>query len=262
MEGRAPGAAEPVPDRFWDLYSRYYDAVRHVMPYRKLLWDVYQALELRPGMQVLDAGCGTGNFEAFLQEKQAPAVAIEALDFSEAMLQIAREKVGALPSVRFVRGDLDSPLPYLDGAFDRILSINVLYALEDWDRTVRELLRVLKPGGRMVITTSAPDFRFVPLLVDHFRRVGNIWGFRRQARTVLRSLGVFSTMGLGSLALNVLVINRREGQGRYRSLDRDDMHAFLAGHRENGLDEFSIEPALADQNLLATATKVSPAYAS
>ena len=56
------------------------------MPYRKLLWDAFEALELEPGMRVLDAGCGTGNFEHFLAEKNHPPIQIDAVDFSAEML--------------------------------------------------------------------------------------------------------------------------------------------------------------------------------
>ena len=53
-----------------------------LMPYRKLLWDAFEALELEPGMRVLDAGCGTGNLEHFISDKNHPRVTIDAVDFS------------------------------------------------------------------------------------------------------------------------------------------------------------------------------------
>ena len=67
-----PSAAGPSSDGFWDLYSRVYDAVYHLIPYRGLLWQAYEALSLEPGMRVLDAGCGTGNFEHFIAGKNPP----------------------------------------------------------------------------------------------------------------------------------------------------------------------------------------------
>ena len=88
-------------DGFWDLYSRVYDSVYQLMPYRKLLWDTYQALDLRPGMRVLDAGCGTGNFEHFVHQKNPPSVCIDAIDFSASMLSIAGRKNAGLDNVAF-----------------------------------------------------------------------------------------------------------------------------------------------------------------
>lgn len=141
------------------------------MPYRKLLWDAYQALELEPGMKVLDAGCGSGNFELFVSEKDPPAVEIEAHDYSPAMLARARKKcAGRLDCVNYPRGDFNGQLPYADATFDRIVSVNVLYALEKQDNAMSELLRVLKPGGRIVLTSPAPGYGWGPLVVDHFQR--------------------------------------------------------------------------------------------
>ena len=77
-------------------------------------------------------------------------------------------------------GNLSSPLPFPDATFDRILSINVLYALPDPDFTMRELLRVLKPNGVIVVTSPAPEFAVTALVIDHFKRVKNIWGAWRK----------------------------------------------------------------------------------
>jgi len=259
MEGHASHVAEHDSDRFWDLYSRFYDCIYHLMPYRKLLWDTYQALDLEPGMRVLDAGCGTGNLELFISEKPHPPIVVEGLDFSPSMLARARSKCRDLDFVEFKQCDLNGPLPYPDASFDRIVSVNVLYALEERDETMRELLRILKPGGRIVITSPTPEFSIAPLLVDHVRRVRNIWGFSRKAQRVLSSVWILATSGVGSIILNVFVINRRESAGRYHSLDLTGLETFLARHRLSGLDDVHIEPALVQQNLFATATKVAAA---
>lgn len=259
MEARVRHAAEPATDRFWDLYSRFYDSIYHLMPYRQLLWDTYQALELEPGMRVLDAGCGTGNLELFVSEKPHPPVEFHGVDFSPEMLARARHKCRDLDFVSFAQCDLNKPLPYPDGSFDRIVSINVLYALERRDETMQELLRVLKPEGRIVLTSPTPEFSIAPLIVDHLRRVRNIWGLSRKVRRVATSGWVLATSGLGSIALNVLVINRRENAGRYTSLGFGDFEAFLERHRGTGLADVRIEPALVRQNLFATATKMTAA---
>lgn len=257
--GQAPQAAGHDSDWFWNLYARVYDSVYHLIPYRKLLWDVYRALELQPGMRVLDAGCGTGNFEFFISQKNPPHIEIDAVDFSTGMLRVAEKKCRDLDYVDFKWGDLTAPLPYADDTFDRIVSINVLFALPDWDHAMSEFLRVLKPEGTMVLTSNAVDYSFVPLVADHFRRVGNIWGASRKARTILKTARVMTTSALGSVILNTLVINRRESKGEYRGLDHAALRSFLERHRLSGLGEFSIGRALADQNLLATAVKAAQA---
>jgi ubiquinone/menaquinone biosynthesis C-methylase UbiE len=242
-------------DGFWDMYSRVYDSVYQLMPYRKLLWDTYQALELEPGMRVLDAGCGTGNFEHFLHQKNPPRVRIDAIDFSAAMLDVASRKNATLDNVEFARGDLGARLPYDDATFDRILSINVLYALPDPDATLRELLRVLKPGGLIVLTSPAPEFAVTALVVDHFKRVRNIWGAWRKVSTVLTSVGIFAVSGIAQWLLNSFVINRREAQGAYHSLDSTELSELLRRCMPDGVGEFAVGRALAEQNIFATAVK-------
>jgi ubiquinone/menaquinone biosynthesis C-methylase UbiE len=246
-------------DGFWDMYSRVYDSVYQLMPYRKLLWDTYQALDLQPGMRVLDAGCGTGNFEHFLHQKNPPGVCIDAIDFSAAMLAVAAKKNADLGNVEFSRGDLGARLPYADASFDRILSINVLYALPDPDSTMRELLRVLKPGGIIVVTSPAPEFAVAALVVDHFRRVKNIWGAWRKIATVVSSVAIFAVSGVAQWALNNFVINRREADGAYHSLDSDELTRLLERCIPDGIGEFAVGRALADQNIFATAVKTMAA---
>jgi ubiquinone/menaquinone biosynthesis C-methylase UbiE len=262
MGTRSTVTAEPTHDEFWDSYSRYYDCVYQLMPYRKLLWDTFQALDLRPELRVLDAGCGTGNFEHFIAEKNHPPIQVDAVDFSPEMLARARAKCSGLGYVTFTQANLNGRLPFEDATFDRIVSINVLYALEDWDHTMSELLRVLKPEGKMALTSSLPEFKFGPLLADHVRRIGNIWGTRRKAKAVWDTVRVIATSGLGSMAMNVFVINRRESEGQYHSPGHSELRAFLSEHTINGLDVFDIDLAMADQNFLATATKACAGLAS
>ena len=142
-------------DRFWDTYSRYYDSIYRLFPYREMLWDVFTTLELEPGMRVLDAGCGTANVERFIAEKDHPPIQVDAVDFSASMLERARANCSHLDFVTFTQGDLNGRLPFEDSTFDRIVSINVLYALDDQAAVLAEWLRVLKPGGKIVIAN--PD---------------------------------------------------------------------------------------------------------
>ena len=259
LMGHQVATAMPKPDRFWDLYSKYYDAILPLMPYRKLLWDAYDALDLAPGMKVLDAGCGTGNFEAFISEKNPPRIEIVAVDFSASMLAVAREKCRLLDWVSFSLGNLNTRLPYPDDSFDCIVSIHVMYALEDWDETMHEFLRVRKPHGVMVLTSSAPDFRAGPLIADHIRRIRNIWGFSRKVRSLVSAAWVWSTSGVAAAMLNIFVIDRREAQGRYLSLDKAAVCEFLERNAPRGLDSYDVGLAMAGQNFFARATKAATA---
>ena len=178
------------------------------------------------------------------------------------MLERARAKCAGLDWVRFSAGQPERRLPFEDATFDRVVSIHVLYALDDWDATVRELLRVLKPEGRMVLTSSQAGVQVRSGAADHVARIGNIWGTRRKARAVADTVRVIVTSGVGSLALNVFVINRRESQGVYYSPDHTTLTSFLQQHSVNGVDDYHVGLSMADQNFLATATKACAAIAS
>lgn len=255
VEGRAPGASGPGTNVPWDAYSRYYDTVNSLMPYRKLLWDAFQALELEPGMRLLDAGCGTGNFELFLDEKGAFPVSIEAMDFSRSMLMRAGEKCRHLDGVTFSLGDLDEPLPYDDASFDRVVSVNVLFSLRDWRHALREFMRVVKPGGRVVVTSTMPRMRYTPLLVAHLRHLRNIHGFSRQASSVLSIVRTLPA-GVGSGLMNVFVFDRKERQGVHRPFEPDELRGFFEQQaRSDAVANYAIWPALANQSLMAAVTR-------
>jgi SAM-dependent methyltransferase len=103
------------------------------------------------GTEVLDAGCGSGLLSAWLVENGAR---VTGLDLSPSMVAIARGR--GLPSARFEVGDLGAPLAFDDGAFDLVVAGLVLHYLRDWVAPLRELRRVLRPGGAVVFSTHHP----------------------------------------------------------------------------------------------------------
>jgi demethylmenaquinone methyltransferase/2-methoxy-6-polyprenyl-1,4-benzoquinol methylase len=95
---------------------------------------------------VLDAACGTGDLA--LADLQAGAAAVTGLDFSAAMLERARRKSAA---VEWLEGDVLS-LPFEDATFDAAtIGFGVRNLSDDLERGLRELHRVLGPGGRLAI---------------------------------------------------------------------------------------------------------------
>ncbi len=143
---------------------------------------------------------------------------------------------------------------YPNSFFDRILSINVLYALKDSRFTFNEFFRVLKPKGKVIVTNSKPDFKFSPILFDHFKRIGNIWGITRKTATLLKTFAILSTTGIGSGLLNTFVINRREKKGKYYSMSKEELITIFKHDNRSYLDNLIIDDAYANQNLLAAAT--------
>jgi len=104
------------------------------------------------GRAVLDLGCGTGRHSAWLA---ASGATVTALDFSAGMLREARQKPGA-STIRFVEHDLNQPLPFSDGAFDVVVSGLVLEHLRDLRAFFRDAHRVLRIGGRAIISAMHP----------------------------------------------------------------------------------------------------------
>lgn len=135
-------------DRIADKYSR--DPIADDAAYQRKL-EVTRAL-FRPDMDVLEIGCGTGS-TALLH---APHVrSITALDFSERMLEIARDKAAAagVDNISFEWGDaaaLDQP----EGRYDMVMAMSVLHLLADPDATIRKAHATLKPGGYFVTSTA------------------------------------------------------------------------------------------------------------
>lgn len=114
---------------------------------------------------LLDAGCGTGNETVHLRQ-QAPGLQIYGVDLSSAALGIAasRPEVG---HALFYRAALEN-LPFPDEVFDYIASHEVIEHVEDPAEVLRELYRVLKPGGACVIATP----NGASLWIEHLRQRG------------------------------------------------------------------------------------------
>jgi malonyl-CoA O-methyltransferase len=113
---------------------------------------VREALGDVAGLAVLDLGCGTGRHSVWLASAGATVTGI---DFSEGMLEEARRKPEA-GTVRFLAHDLHQPLPFAAGSFDLVVSGLVLEHLGDLDRFFGEARRVLRPGGRAVVSAMHP----------------------------------------------------------------------------------------------------------
>jgi demethylmenaquinone methyltransferase/2-methoxy-6-polyprenyl-1,4-benzoquinol methylase len=124
-----------------------------------------QCLELKPGDRVLDLAAGTGVSTVELARGGATAVAC---DFSLGMLRAGRMK---RRRVRFVAGDA-ARLPFGDGVFDAVVISFGLRNVSDVPRALREMARVVRPGGRLVICEfSRPTWRpFRALYLNYVMR--------------------------------------------------------------------------------------------
>jgi demethylmenaquinone methyltransferase/2-methoxy-6-polyprenyl-1,4-benzoquinol methylase len=107
---------------------------------------------LRPGESALDVCCGTGDLTLELAGRVAPGGNVVGCDFSEPMLDLAREKAAhrEASGVRFEWADA-LKLPYDAGRFDAVTVGFGVRNFADRDRGLQEMARVLRPGGRLVV---------------------------------------------------------------------------------------------------------------
>jgi demethylmenaquinone methyltransferase / 2-methoxy-6-polyprenyl-1,4-benzoquinol methylase len=167
--GTAGTLEEPQVEAMFDRIAGIYDRLNSVMTaglhhaWRRRAADL---AAIGPGSRVLDVATGTGDLAFELAGRVAPAGAVVGADFSEKMLDIARQKAfarGAAPGgagaigegspasiIRFQQANALA-LPFADNEFDAATVGFGVRNFSDLDQGLRELARVVRPGGRVVI---------------------------------------------------------------------------------------------------------------
>ena len=156
MEGKHPSIqtthADEVPtregyDRWAEIYDDEDNALialeERLLP--PLLGDVR-------GLSIADIGCGTGRHSLRLAAQGAHVTGV---DFSKGMLDIARARPGA-EAVTFIEHDLGKPLPLAGASFDRVISCLVAEHITDLPVFFRELKRIMRPDGFILISDMHP----------------------------------------------------------------------------------------------------------
>ncbi len=123
--------------------------------YRALRHHVLTAIAPAPAnFALLDAGCGSGGMLARVRER-FPDAMLTGMDYSERALELTRQR-GI--EAELVQGSTDD-LPFEDAHFDVVLSLDVIVVRGiDDQKAVREMYRVLRPGGRLIMNVAAFDF--------------------------------------------------------------------------------------------------------
>jgi demethylmenaquinone methyltransferase/2-methoxy-6-polyprenyl-1,4-benzoquinol methylase len=169
-------AARAVREMFSDIAPRY-DLLNHVLSFNIDRWwwwrtaRSFAGILARSDARVLDLCCGTGDM-AFALERQAnnSGARIVGADFAHPMLQRAMGKSNGTP-LRWVEADALT-LPFSDQSFDLVTSAFGFRNLADYDAGLREILRVLRPGGQLGILECAEPAGLIGRLYGvYFRRV-------------------------------------------------------------------------------------------
>jgi protein-L-isoaspartate O-methyltransferase len=171
-------SACPYSQRFWV-------EAPHPLITRDRLREI---LDPKPGERILEVGPGTGYYTLDAAEWVKPDGEVDILDLQQEMLDhtMRRAADAGLTNVTPTQSDATS-MPYEDGTFDAAYLTTVLGEIPDQDAVFREFVRVLKPGGRLVVGELLGDPHYVRLApmrlrasgagLVYERRVGNALGY-------------------------------------------------------------------------------------
>lgn len=137
-----------------------YDVVARLAGANRVYRAVVDAADLRPGLRILDVGCGTGSV-LLAAARRVPGVEITGLDPDPRVLDRARRKLARAGVTARLDQGYAQELPYPDGVFDRVLSTLMLHHLGSGAKTamLAEVRRVLAPGGVLLLADITGPMR-------------------------------------------------------------------------------------------------------
>jgi demethylmenaquinone methyltransferase/2-methoxy-6-polyprenyl-1,4-benzoquinol methylase len=177
-----PESKEQRVHQVFETIYENYDTMNSVISFqRHIAWrrDTMKRMDVQPGSFSLDVCCGTADWTLAMAEKVGPNGKAYGLDFSENMLKIGQTKVeqSGFSNVTLIHGNA-MDLPFEDDSFDYVTIGFGLRNVPDLDQVLREMNRVVKPGGKVVcLETSQPTIPvFKQLYFGYFRYVMPLLG--------------------------------------------------------------------------------------
>lgn len=149
--------------KFWGAYFKIYDRLAGMRANQRLLNECVRYLKVRPEGNYLDLCCGTGNSTDVIAKAGGRVLG---LDLSPEGLRRAKGKV---VEAGFGRADMDKSLPLAPLSLDGVLAINALYLSADPGKVFSEVFRMLKPGGRFVLSNPRKGARPSNILLEDQR---------------------------------------------------------------------------------------------
>ena len=149
-------AAKGKAEQTYDAAADYFDAPQLAF------WDrtgrgTVKRLHLTPGAHVLDVGCGTGASAIPAAQAVSTTGRVVGIDLSEELLSLARKKASehGFEHTEFRKLDMNAS-GYADDEFDAVVSVFSIFFVPDMEGLVAELWRMVKPGGKLAVTTWGP----------------------------------------------------------------------------------------------------------
>lgn len=172
---------ERVHNVFEKIYENY-DKMNSVISFQQhIKWrnDTMKKMDVHQGSKALDVCCGTADWTIALAEAVGPSGKVVGLDFSQNMLKIGKEKVEGLRlgQAELIHGNA-MELPFPDNSFDYVTIGFGLRNVPDYLQVLKEMHRVLKPGGiAACLETSQPTmFGYKQLYYLYFRFIMPLFG--------------------------------------------------------------------------------------
>jgi SAM-dependent methyltransferase/pimeloyl-ACP methyl ester carboxylesterase len=247
---------------FWKDYLHRFHYIYSIADYRDLLDTVYSELgSIDSSDSLLDVGCGNGNFGLWLLMKISEELKRESrkplffnytgIDIVLDALKCARELHASaqvamqeelnlshnLMNTNYCAIDLNKSLPFLDEAFEKICSNLVISYLTNPVFSLRELVRILKPGGKLVITTLKKDADVSQVYRNFVEKATNEKEIE-EARNLLRNAG------------KILV---KESEGYFRFYSERELQNLLNQAAPNCTASY--RKSFSDQAIVLTITK-------
>lgn len=253
---------------FWTEYLVSFSTVYRVPSYREYLTLLFELLDrVKDGDYILDAGCGVGYFGVWLINEIIKLNASEkkpynlfsrcryqGIDFVHSALEISRHQHANLKQIFLQKSglldrdmdnffpceyrecDLNFDLPFEDNSFDKVCCSLVLSYLVEPVLTVKELLRVLKPGGK-IVTSSLKPYADLSEIYNSFISVAKTEQDILDARKLLSEIGR---------------IRQKEGMGHYHFFGEGEIKFLLLAA---GGKKVKVFKSLGNQVTVAVATK-------
>lgn len=167
-----PTGERMIMDQYKSSPEDYVIYLLHIATYRF-------AEQYTRGKQVLDYGCGSGYGSAQIADSAASVIAVDVASDAVEYARAAHQK----PGLDFQQVSPDGALPFSDGAFDVVLSFQVFEHVRNTSNYLREIRRVLKPGGLLILVTPDRSTRLLP-----GQRPWNRWHLHEYGSAELRNL--------------------------------------------------------------------------